>query len=646
MFTPLIVSSHLMHEYYTQFNLSLPFLQDGGEMGEMLRSFDWSSTALGFPETWPVALKQTVSMMLNNPFPVLMCWGEQYIQMYNDAFRPILGQTKHPRALGISASETYAEIWETIEPMFQGVMNGKPVSFPNFMVPLHRNGYMEDCYFDFSYSPIKDENGEVQGVLVICIETTEKVRAIERLSIYQQNIRNMVRQAPVGMCVVRGQSLIVEEINDLFLELVGKERHQFKNTPYWEVIPEAAALYSPITDRVMETGETFHAIEHEIMLIRKGKEEIVHVDFVYEALKDINGKVDGIIIIAIDVTDKVAARKVVEKASEELAAVNKEMAAYNQELTKAQANLKETITALAASESRFKFLVNEAPVAIAVLRGRELMIESANEKVLKIWGKSNSIIGKTLAAALPELDGQPFLQQLDDVYTSGEAHYGYETKALLEHDGLLKDIYFDFIYQPLCEQDSNAKTIMVVATDVTKQVISRKELERAEESLRIAVEAAELGSFSIHVVDRTFQSSPRLKQFFGFSPDEELTYEAATNQIHPDYRKVVTDLVEAAIVQGTRYDIEYPIIGNDNGKVRWVRGIGTVHKDDQGINEYFTGVLHEITEKKLDEIRKNDFIGMVSHELKTPLTSLSAYVQMLHQKAVKAQDDFSAGALD
>jgi hypothetical protein len=88
-----------------------PFLAGGGAMGELIRSKDWSQTVLGGPADWPGALKHSLSMMLANPLPVLICWGRDYIQFYNDAFRPILGATKHPQAMGISASETYAEIW-------------------------------------------------------------------------------------------------------------------------------------------------------------------------------------------------------------------------------------------------------------------------------------------------------------------------------------------------------------------------------------------------------------------------------------------------------------------------------------------------------------------------------------------------------
>jgi len=185
-----------------------------------------------------------------------------------------------------------------------------------------------------------------------------------------------------------------------------------------------------------------------------------------------------------------------------------------------------------------------------------------------------------------------------------------------------------------------------VVMDITEQYLAIKNVERAEESLRMAIDAAGLGTYYINVIDRIFYPSAKLKEFFGFAPGEDVPYEAAINQIHPDYREAAANLVEAAITKGVKFDMEYPIIGHNDGKIRWVRGIGTVQQDEKGINRYFTGVLHEITEQKQDEIRKNDFIGMVSHELKTPLTSLTAIIQVANAKLKTSEDAFLAGAME
>ena len=157
------------------------FLAGGGKMGEHIRSFDWSKTSVGSPDTWPQSLRIAVRIMLDYPFAMYIAWGEEYIQLYNDGYRPILGSTKHPQALGSSTRETFAEVWPTIGPMFEGVMQGIPVGFPDFILQLDRNGFVEECVFDFSYSPIRLENDEVGGVLVTVIETTEKVNNYKKL---------------------------------------------------------------------------------------------------------------------------------------------------------------------------------------------------------------------------------------------------------------------------------------------------------------------------------------------------------------------------------------------------------------------------------------------------------------------------------
>ncbi len=172
------------------------FLKGGGEMGDLIRSTDWSNTSLGHPEIWPQSLRTAVAIMLDNPFAMYIAWGKDYIQLYNNGYRPILGSTKHPQAVGISTRETFAEIWHIIGSMFEDVMNGKAIGFPNFMLPLNRHGFVEECYFDFSYSPIRIEGGEVGGILVTVIETTNKRKAEEALKVSEEKFRTMADNIP------------------------------------------------------------------------------------------------------------------------------------------------------------------------------------------------------------------------------------------------------------------------------------------------------------------------------------------------------------------------------------------------------------------------------------------------------------------
>lgn len=174
------------------------FLAGGGQMGELIRSKDWSKTSLGNPDTWPQSLRTMVAVMLDNPFAMYIAWGNDYTQIYNDAYRPILGSTKHPDALGISTRDTFSEIWHIIGDMFDNVMQGRAVGFPDFMLPLNRNGFVEECYFDFSYSPIRKKNGEVGGVLVTVIEVTEKVEARKITEQNEERLSIIVEASELG----------------------------------------------------------------------------------------------------------------------------------------------------------------------------------------------------------------------------------------------------------------------------------------------------------------------------------------------------------------------------------------------------------------------------------------------------------------
>ena len=153
----------------------------GGEMGALMRSLDWTKTALGPASAWPQSLRTALSILLETGFPRYIAWGPDFTQFYNDGYRPILGSKKHPAAMGISTRDTFAEIWDIIGPMFDGVMRGTATNVVDLLLPLDRHGFVEECYFIFSYSPIRAESGEVGGVLVTVMETSERVIGARRL---------------------------------------------------------------------------------------------------------------------------------------------------------------------------------------------------------------------------------------------------------------------------------------------------------------------------------------------------------------------------------------------------------------------------------------------------------------------------------
>jgi len=290
------------------------FLESGGEMGALILSKDWSLTALGPINLWPQSLRTAVSICINSRFPMFIWWGPDLNMIYNDAYRPIAGK-KQPMLMGAPAKEIWKEIWPIVGPMAENVLNkGESTWSDDQLLMLDRYGYTEECYFTFSYSPIHDESGNISGIFCAVTETTEKVHTLKKLAESEKNFRNLIMQAPVGICIVKDDPLFVEIANDTFLELVGKQRKEFEEKPYWDVVPETKQYYGPIMKNVMETGISFRGKEHEVMLIRNGKKETVYVDFVYEPVKEVNGTISRMLIIAIEVSDKVLARKKIEES--------------------------------------------------------------------------------------------------------------------------------------------------------------------------------------------------------------------------------------------------------------------------------------------------------------------------------------------
>ena len=157
------------------------FLAGGGEMGALMRAHDWSTTALGPPESWPQSLRTAVRLVLNTNHPMFIWWGPKLVQFYNDAYRQTMGPERHPGALGQGGRECWAEIWHIIGPEIEQVMSGGGATWhENQLVPVTRHGRLEQVYWTYGYSPIDDDNG-VGGVLVVCRDVTRDYLAAAAL---------------------------------------------------------------------------------------------------------------------------------------------------------------------------------------------------------------------------------------------------------------------------------------------------------------------------------------------------------------------------------------------------------------------------------------------------------------------------------
>jgi PAS domain-containing protein len=167
------------------------FLDHGGQMGALMRSKNWSQTALGPPEHWPQALRSAVAVMLRARQPMFIGWGSQYISLYNDGYIPICGK-KHPDGLGQPMSELWGEIWESLEPINALVMRSEAQWFEDMPFELAGRTHGGLSYFSFSYTPLLDDDGQIAGIFCIATETTEKLRLEQALGVASHGCRRLV----------------------------------------------------------------------------------------------------------------------------------------------------------------------------------------------------------------------------------------------------------------------------------------------------------------------------------------------------------------------------------------------------------------------------------------------------------------------
>lgn len=164
---------------------NIDFLSRGGETFDLVTRVDWVKTSIGSPDGWPQSLRSALSICFNSNFPIAVYWGRELILLYNEAWSPIPGE-KHPWAFGKRAIDVWPEIWADIEPQFQKAFNGSPGGSKDALLPLQRHGYTEECYFDFTFTPVYGESGAVEGIFNAVIETTYRVINERRGAILQK----------------------------------------------------------------------------------------------------------------------------------------------------------------------------------------------------------------------------------------------------------------------------------------------------------------------------------------------------------------------------------------------------------------------------------------------------------------------------
>ncbi len=295
-----------------------------GEMADLTRAFDWSITPVGPVAQWPDALLITVNTMLSSRHPMFLWWGEDLIQFYNDGYRPSIREDKHPSALGQRGADCWGEIWPVIWPQIDAVMTrGEPSWHENQLIPIFRNGKLEDVYWTYGYSPVRDSLGEICGTLVVCTETTDSVTARQQLKRERERLADLFQQAPAFFAVLSGPEHVFEMTNPPYQELIGHRSVIGKSLR--EALPEAHEQgFNDLLDRVYQTGEPFVGSGTPVNLARGNAQqlELRYLDFVYQPRRDADGATFGIIVLGVDVTEGKRAAQVLLQ-SEKLNAVGR-----------------------------------------------------------------------------------------------------------------------------------------------------------------------------------------------------------------------------------------------------------------------------------------------------------------------------------
>jgi two-component system sensor histidine kinase VicK len=467
--------------------------------------------------------------------------------------------------------------------------------------------------------------------------------------------------------IYTGEDMVIEMANDMMISFWGKDRSVI-GKPLLDAVPELRGQpFFPLMQQVWRTGITYEARSTPASLNKRGAPETFYFDFVYRAIKHTDGSVLCILHSAKDVTEQVISRRLLEEkekevsklnhhlniandelssVSSEILASNEELLATNEELQRTQDNILQLNARVSLSESIFRTFFEQAALGIAWFNGPEQVIQAVNQPLLKIWGRtSDDVLGRPHREARPELEDQPVFDLLDAVYRTGVPKVNTELRLFLKNGDTLREVYVNSVYSPIIDAEGKVTGVLATVDDVTDRVKERRQREMLQEQLRITIESAELGTWYFDSKTNDLVASARVKELFGFDADETMTLDQAIAQIQEDYRDAVIAAIDATVQRNRPYDIEYPVIGYHDGVVRWVKAFGQQYYAGDGSAPQFSGVLIDITSRKNEENRKNDFIAIVSHELKTPLTTAKGYTQLLRGKAQKADDVFLSNSL-
>jgi len=570
------------------------FIQGGGEMGALMRAHDWSATGLGLPESWPHPLRTAVRLLLNTVHPMYIWWGPELLCFYNDSYRQLIGRERHPGSLGRPAREVWEEIWPIIGPQIAMVMAGGGATWQkNALIPITRDGRLENVYWTYSYSPINDESAAagVGGVLVICSETTEQVEGAKRISEERERLTELFEQTPSFTALLRGAEHRIELANPGIVRLLGLRDVTGRTVA--EVLPQAAVEGQiELLNQVLRSGgpHAANGVRFELRNADGGPAHERFIDFVYQPIKDSAGAVTGILVEGTDVTSRV--------------------------LTEA---------ALRESEARFLEVADAAPVLIWISDITKKCIWF-NKPWLQFTGRSmEQDMGVGWVEGVHPEDIDDCVAVYDDAF---DRRQPYRTEYRRKrHDGEWRVL--DSTGVP---RFAGGAFVGFIGSciDVTDQRAATRALSESEEQLRLATDAAEVGLWDLDVDSGTLYWPPRVKAMFGISAHVPISMTDYYGGLHPDDREATIAAYAASRdpVRRALYDVEYRTVGKEDGVIRWVASKGrAVFKGDRCVR--IVGAAIDITSRKAAERKLRELNESLEQRVADALTERKVLVEIV-----------------
>ena len=594
----------------------------GGDMGALMLAHDWSASSIGYPATWPQSLRSAVSMMLPNKQIMFVAWGPDLAFLYNDAYRPVFGK-KHPWALGRPFREIWSEVWDEVAPLVDTALRGEATWSEDLHLVLERNGYPEDCWFTFSYSPARDESGKIAGLFCAATETTGRVLADRRLVAERDRQRLLFEHVPGFVGILRGPDHVFEYVNDAYDRVAGKRG--FVGQTVRAAFPdlEGTGLFEAL-DHAFATGEPYVARDVPLNLQRTpgAEPDAVFLSFTYQPIIDERGEVTGIFFQGQDVTQE----------------------------NQAQA-------AVRAERDRQLMLLQQMPGFVAVLAGPNHIFEFVNDAYVDMVGPRD-FVGRSVREVFPELEGQGFYETLDSVQATGEP---ISVKAVpIRFAGEARDRFIDLLYQPIRNAAGEVTGIFAGGYDITERVradkaraviearvdalnddIERSIVERADDRSLVWRLSPDL--LGVLRADGHFEATnPAWQTTLGWS-EAELISMSIFEMLHPEDAERTRECFEAILAGNTVANFENRYRCKD-GSYRTLSWVGVPELDriyciGRDIStERVAAEKLSVAETALRQSQKMEAMGQltggVAHDFNNLLTPIIGSLDMLMRRGL------------